>query len=260
MILLTGMQNYGWNRVMQVALVQKTFRLVELLATEELPDVSLGRLADRAGLPKPTAHRILQTLASLGYVQQNGETKGYRLGSRFLRLTRNDACEEVRRTFGGAVERLHDLFDETVNLAVLEEGWVRYAVVRETTRALRWVLSPSAVDPFHTTALGQVLAAHLPEDDVERLMAGEGTQGVRMPNREELRTRLKQVRRRGWALDDEENEPGVVCLAVPLYQGDQVGAALSVTLPKVRFQPELKRRLLQALQQESQQTKTEDRI
>jgi len=210
-----------------VQLLRKALGVLEALGAAGSA-VSLAELTRRVGLPKPTVYRIVRTLVDAGYASQEPGSRAYAPTASLVRLGRSGTALELRRRALPLMERLHRKFNETVNLAVLEETDVVYVHVVETTRPLRLMTRPDARDPFHSTSLGRAIAAFLPDAGRRALLA-------RAPRRPALEATLRGVRRRGWAEDREENEPGVVCFGVPILERGAPVAALSVTLPLVRL-------------------------
>jgi DNA-binding IclR family transcriptional regulator len=232
-----------------VELLRKAFAVAEGLGASEIP-LTLGELTRRVGLPKPSVYRIVRSLVELGYAAQDPATSRYSLTGRLSALGRSGQALDLRRRALPIMERLHREFDETVNLAVLEGADVVYVHVLETTRPLRLMTSPDARDPFHTTSLGRAIVAWLPEAErAELLRRAEirprTAKSVR--SRPELEGRLRKARRRGWAEDREENEPGVVCFGAPLLERGRPVAAVSVTLPLVRLTPAREREIVASL-------------
>ena len=101
----------------RIAVLEKAFTALEALGELARP-ASLKELADLTRLPKPTLFRVLQTLGEMGYVSQDGARGDYLLGARLLQLTRNAASDDIRQQALPAMEALHQLFNETVNLGV----------------------------------------------------------------------------------------------------------------------------------------------
>lgn len=204
--------------------------------------VTLADLTRRVGLPKPTVYRIVRTLVDAGYASQDPGSGAYVLTARLSRLGRSGKSLELRRRALPLLERLHRTFNETVNLAVLEDADVVYVHVLETTRPLRLMTRPDARDSFHSTSLGRAIAAFLPDTERRTLLS-------RVPPRlrKGLEATLRGVRRRGWAEDREENEPGVVCFGAPLLEKERPVAALSVTLPLVRLSAAREREIVAGL-------------
>jgi DNA-binding IclR family transcriptional regulator len=223
-----------------IAVVRKTVSALEKLAESDEP-LSLAALAAQARLPKPTAHRILQTLAALGYVAQD-ETSRYYLTSKLDSLAQSSRYRDLKLRAVPLMTALHRQFNETVNLGVLEGSKVHYIHVIETTRSLRMMVQPNAADEYYFTAIGRAIAAHLPEAHVETLLRSTTLRPITpktVASRKRLLAILRETRQRGWAIDDEESVLGVVCLAVPIFVKDCALAAVSVTMPKTRATKEV---------------------
>jgi DNA-binding IclR family transcriptional regulator len=222
---------------MSIAVIDKTFTILEVLARTGRP-LTLAELAEESRLPKPTVYRILKSVRDLGYVDQAARGGAYELSARLATLREYGRDEAVRAKVLPLMTRLHATFDETVNLGFLEGIYVRYALVMETTQALRWIVKPGARDLFHTTALGRAVVAHLPAEQQARLVTKAcGTLPAR--GRKAVRARLEKelaaTRARGYALEEEETVVGVACVAVPLATLGEPLAAVSVSVPVHRF-------------------------
>ena len=207
-------------------------------------ELTLAELAEEGRLPKPTVHRILRSLRDLGYVEQADRRGTYRLSGRLSSLREYARDEAVRAKARPVMVRLQEEFDETVNLAMLEGVFVRYVQVLETSQALRWIVKPGARDHFHTTALGRVIVANLPDEQQKRLIS-------KATGRSALRTRLRQelaaTRARGCAIEEEETVAGVACVAVSLGWLGEPLAAISVSVPVHRFPASRRHALIGAM-------------
>lgn len=236
---------------MSIAVLDKAFAILEVLARAARA-LTLAELCMESRLPKPTVHRILRSLRDLGYVEQADRRGMYALTARLLSLRQHGRDEVVRAKALPLMRRLQAVFDETVNLGLLEGVYVRYAHVLETTQALRWIVKPGARDPFHTTALGRAVAAHLPGEQQARLVtkACAGTPPARRRAvRQALEAELMATRQRGCALETEETVTGVACVAIPLTALGEPLAAISVAVPVNRFPPARRQALETALRQ-----------
>jgi DNA-binding IclR family transcriptional regulator len=232
-----------------VELLKKAFGVVEVLGASGRA-MTLAELTRQVALPKPSVYRILRALVELGYAAQDPASSRYSLTGRLSQLGRGGQTLDLRRFALPLMERIHRKFDETVNLAVLEGTEVVYVHVLETTRPLRLMTRPDARDPFHSTSLGRAIAAFLPDEERRELLRRADIRprtSRTLRSREELEALLRAVRRKGWAEDREENEPGVVCFGVPLLREGRPQAALSITLPLVRLTPEREREIIAAL-------------
>jgi len=234
---------------MSIAVIDKTFSILEVLARAGRA-LTLAELAEENRLPKPTVHRILKCLRDLGYVDQAARGRSYELSARLATLREDGRDEAVRQKVRPLMDRLHTEFDETVNLGFLEGIYVRYGHVIETTQPLRWIVKPGARDPFHTTALGRAIVAHLPDEHRARLVAkacsGLPARG-RKAARIQLEGELAATRARGIAAEDEETVVGVACVAMPLIGLGEPLAAVSVSVPVHRFPARRRAALIAAM-------------
>jgi len=234
---------------MSVAAVKKAFVLLECLARSGKA-VPLRELAESAGLPKPTAYRLLQTLRSIGYLNQEADSSSYVLSDGIQRLAPSHPYAMLRLTARPIMDQLHQQFDETVNLGVLEGEMIRYVDFIETTKALRLVARPGEIDPAYSTALGRAVLAELPEDEVEQLLRRSEVKrrtSRTMTDCGGLLAVISQNRNKGWAEESEENNRGVCCLAVSLTAHGFPYAAISLTIPKARLDSEVRRAVVAAL-------------
>lgn len=222
-----------------IAVLEKAFQVLETMSDLGRA-ATLKELSEASGLPKPTLHRILQTLSEMGYVEQDHARSRYGLTLKLFRLGRGDAYEDVKDRVLPQMEALHRRFDETVNLGVLQGGYVYYVHFIETTQNLRWQVHPGARDPFYCTALGRAIVAHLPQARqdqlVERAVIEQRTPFT-PADRAAVRRLLAETAARGWAHDDQENDLGVSCFGIPVLDGDRPIASLSISVPKSRLTP-----------------------
>jgi DNA-binding IclR family transcriptional regulator len=225
--------------------IQAIERAVSILNAFSMDDPELGvtELADRLGLHKSTVHRFMVNLDAAGLVERNARTGRYRLGLHVFELgalvmQQMNLWDEALPFLEGLV---HDT-GETGHLAVLDGGEAIYIERVEARRALR---VPSAIGrgyPAHATNLGKVLLADLPRERVEAIIAERGlaaytSQTITDPA--ELEADLELIRRRGYAVDNEEYDEGLRCIgaAVRDHSGHVV-AALGIGGPVTRITPE----------------------
>ncbi len=234
---------------MSIAVLDKAFSILEVLARTGR-ELTLAELAEESRLPKPTIHRILRSLRDLGYVEQADARGTYRLSDRLVSLRQYGRDAAVREKALPLMQRLHEAFDETVNLGLLEGIYIRYAHVIETTQPLRWIVKPGARDAFHTTALGRAVVAHLPGEQQSRLIAKACSAGS-TAKRRQLRATVEQTmldtRSRGCAIEEEETVAGVACVAIPLTALGEPLAAISVSVPVNRFPAARREKLIKLL-------------
>lgn len=224
---------------MSIAVVEKTFSVLEILAGNPEP-MALARLAEGAELPKPTIYRILQTLATLGYVAQS-ESSDYYLTNKLGNLAENSHYRDLRLRVLPFMDRTYRKFNETVNLGVLHGVSVHYVHVLETTRPLRMMVQPNAIDEFYSTAIGRAIAAFLPADERDSIIHAAEIRPITpqtIKTKAELVKVLKETRQRGYALEAEETSLGVSCIGIPVLRDGYPVAGISVTVPNTRLTDE----------------------
>lgn len=217
--------------------VDKAFALLEFLAARGVP-ATLQDVTDAVKLAKPTAYRLLQTLHDLGYVSRPTGSRSYLIGPRTTRLACSDPQVDLKSRAKSVLRRLHEEFNETVNLGVLSGGQVLYLDYLETTQPLRYIVTPGQSDPWFCTALGRAAAAQLPDKTLHRLIAETKLRPLTpatVRTRADLLRAVEQARTDGYAHEFEESVEGVCCLAVGLSAMGFPEAAISVALPVKRL-------------------------
>ncbi len=226
----------------QSSTVQSVSRALDILeALMASEEVGLVELAQRVELLPSTTHRLLATLVQRGYVFQNPDTGRYLLSYKVLELAshaqrRTSRIRTVARPY---LERIRKVSGETTNLVLLDDDHIIYIDQLEGVRAVRMFMEAGRRVPAHTTAAGKALMAFRPEDQVPLLRQGGPFQKFTpqtITRPEDLREELARVRRRGYAIDNEEHEEGVSCVAAAIL--DHAGtatAAISVSGPTVRL-------------------------
>ena len=205
--------------------------------------LSLGEVSQKANLTKGTTHRLLSSLAYLDLIRQDPLNKHYLLGFKLVELGNRllnqiDFRIEARPFLVELAERTN----ETAHMVILDHFEVLYIdkveAVRNTT-GLRMASMLGSRIPAHCSAVGKALLASLSDEKLEEL-AGENGLPKRTENTitdlEKLKEHLKVVRRRGYALDNEENEIGIRCIGAPIRdQRGEVIAAISLSVPASRM-------------------------
>mgnify|MGYP000633940747 CR=1 FL=1 len=217
-------------------------RALELLScfAADTREWGINDLSRSLGLPRSAVHRLLLTLREWGYIEQDPISRKYRLGLRAVELGRAALARQDLRSVALPVMReLARRSRENVNLAVLDGMEIVYLERLESQQILRVALHPGARLPAHCTAMGKVLLASLPEEQLDRLLATSVLQRytpktVTDPDR--LKQELRIVRRQGYAMADEELAIGVRSVAAPIRNREgEVVAAMNITGPTVRF-------------------------
>lgn len=231
-----------------IGVLVKAFRVLETMADMGEP-APLRDIAKATGLPKGTLFRVLQTLCVLGYISQIEASGYYHLTSKVTYLGRNARQEDLKMLVLPHMKSLHQQFNETVNLGVLEGTFVYYIAVIEARRALSWRVPAGTRDLFYCTALGRAIVAHLNPAQRETLVRHttlKSRTAHTVMSQEKLDAILDETCRTGTAFDVEENDDGVVCIGAPVFVDDRVVASISVSIPSSRFTPALGEEVRQA--------------
>lgn len=223
----------------QVRSLGRGLAIVELLAAEgrSLP---LNEIASRLGFNRSTAHQLLATLRERGFVDQEPESKAYRLGYRLVSLVSAFLAEASISALGiGPVQELRDATGDTCYLTVLQ-GWELFIVFEAPGDQPIYTRSPkhSGQTHLHATASGKTLLAHRPVEEASALLASVELIGMTtntITSIAALHQELATVRELGYALDREEFLAGVASIAAPIFDrhGDCV-ATVSVVYPAFR--------------------------
>jgi IclR family pca regulon transcriptional regulator len=194
---------------------------------------SLIELSRRVGLGMPTTLRLIRTLEEAGYVRQDPDTKRYRLSWKMLQL--QDVTSSILDYADVARPHLEDLaaaLGETTGMAVLDGTEVRHAIRVSSNRIISANIPPGALFPPHATAMGKVLLAALDPTRVRDLAARrpfERFTPTTITNADELLCELRSISTQGYAVSNEEWEPGLRSLAAPVHSSDgRVVAAVCV--------------------------------
>jgi DNA-binding IclR family transcriptional regulator len=187
--------------------------------------VGLDGLARVVGSPKPTVHRALAALRRAGFAAQNGRGH-YVLGDEFLRLAfANHEARPDHLRVQPILERLAHRHGETAHYAVLDGRSVVYrSKVDPPAGAVKLTSTIGGRNPAHSTAVGKLLLSYrLPDDAAVTAWVGPDALPARTSRTTTtapgLAKELAVIRRRGYATEDEQNEPGIGCLALPVFLG-----------------------------------------
>lgn len=225
-------------RRMRLSSVANSIRLTKAFSENEY-EMGISALAARLGLAKSTVHRLATTLVEYDILEQNRETGKYRLGLALFELgTLVRRKMDVMTEAQAQIHALADLSGETVQLAILDHLSVLYIRIRESRQAVRMSTGLGSRAPAHCTSVGKVLLAYQTPETIQQVIDN----GLRRhtPNTitepAKLVEELASVKQRGYAIDDEEIESGLRCVAAPIRDhSGRVIAAISVAAPVQRM-------------------------
>lgn len=210
--------------------------------TRETGRLTLAEIAERTGLPKTTVHRQLAALREIGFLVQDGRRDAYRLGFRLLALGGVVLADiDLMRHAGGPAETLARQSGEAVHICVFD-GRNVVSIERREMEGARNEIVRIEREPPHCTSTGKAILSTLDEAGRDLLIADLLDAG-RLPrfgpntiaDRICLARDLAVCRARGYAVDDEERNPGVRCVGAPIRRHGTVVGAISVTGPVARF-------------------------
>lgn len=220
-------------------------RVVDILETFTRlgPELGVSEISRALDLKKATAHRLLASLRRRGLVAQDPSSRRYRLGIKLWELgtMATNHVEWIERV-KPFLEQLTQRTGETAHLAVLSDGQVLYVEKVESAHSLRMPSQVGRRLPVHCTGVGKALIAFLPDEVLDGLIGRRGLQRF-TPNTiidpKRLHAELALTRKRGYSVDNEEIEEGLVCVGAPIRDHTaHVAAAISIAGPSSRLRIE----------------------
>lgn len=213
--------------------VERAFELLELIARAG-GEAALSEIAAETSLPLPTIHRLLRTLVGIGYVRQLANRR-YSLGPRLIRLG-----EVANRQLGALstpiLKSLVNELGESANIAVLDGDMVTYISQAQSPHSMRMITEVGRRSSLHGTGVGKAILAELDDERVQRLVNQAGMRPntpKTISSMSQLFNELDAIRARGYAIDEEEQELGVRCLAMAV-PGAPTPMAISISGPITR--------------------------
>jgi DNA-binding IclR family transcriptional regulator len=225
-------------------LIQAVSHALDLLEQfhDDVDELGVTELSKRLKLHKNNVFRLLATLESRGYIEQNRVTENYRLGLKTLELGQTFIKQMgLLRQSRPVLEGLVRECNETTYVAILKEFHIVYLDVVETDLTVRVVPRVGARLPAYCTAAGKVQIAFMTDEELEHYIPKELTPFTpnTITDKDEFRRQLKVIAEQGYAIDNEELDVGVRCVGAPIrdYTRRIVGA-VSISGPSMRFTDE----------------------
>jgi DNA-binding IclR family transcriptional regulator len=223
-----------------VGVISKVLLILEALQGSSA-GLGLKAICDLTGVHKSTAHRFLKHLERERYLIRT-EAGTYLIGPRLSQMsTRGNEGATLQAVARPILGELWKSTQETVNLAVFDQGTVLYVDVIESPHEFRLSSRVGARRSLHVTALGKALAAFLPAERRENVLSTITFQPATprtISNLLQFRQELEKIRHQGYAVDDEEAVQGARCVSAPILNSDREPiAAISVSGPVTRVSP-----------------------
>lgn len=219
--------------------VAKALEVLDLVAGHGRP-VRFSDLLDQSPYPKATLYRLLQTLVGQGMLAFDADRATYSLGIRLVRLAhvawQQSSLAPIARPY---LDQLSSEVGETVHLAQLDHAQVLYVDKRNAREPIPMYSQAGKVGPAYCTGVGKAMLAFLPVESLPAILAQQSWHrftSKTLTTPEAMLAELDLIRARGFAFDDEEHEPGIICVALPILssRGGVLGA-LSVTSTTARM-------------------------
>ncbi len=222
--------------------VDRTLTLLEVLS-DYSDGLGITEISDLVGLHKSTVHRLLSTLIYKGYVVQDEESSKYKITFKLFELGSKKVHKlDLLKISRPYTKMLMESVNEVVHLIIREETDIVYIDKVEANNTISMASRIGKRNPLYCTATGKAILAFLPEDEV--LKVWNSSKIVKLTKNTNIdfilfKKELQEVKKNGYAIDDEENEMGVKCVGAPIFNmsGDVV-AAISVSGPITRITDE----------------------
>jgi DNA-binding IclR family transcriptional regulator len=224
-----------------VQTIERASSILDILG-QSSQGISIRELSTKLKLPKGTSHRLLSSLSYFGYVRQDPKTKHYFLGLKFVELGQILLSQlDLRKEAEPFLRDLAERTKETIHLVILDRNEIVYIDKVETDQNPSGLKMASRIglrNPAHSSAVGKMILANFSEEELQSFFKEKSllrrTENT-ITDPIQLREHLKSVRKQGYAVDDEENEKGIRCVAAPIYnETGKTVAAISITAPAFR--------------------------
>lgn len=226
----------------RIKVLEKTFKILALF-TEQTTALSLKEISDLLGYNPSSIFRIVKNLEDVAYLEKDLDTQKYKLGFGLYYLgTLAESHTIMRKIAKPLLERLSEECEETIHLAVIHRGQALYLEKMKSKKVLQVISRTGTKLPCHCSGVGKMLLSALPPDKLDQIVLEKGlprfTQNT-ITDIQSLRRELDCIRRQGYAVDNEEIETGLKCIAAPVRDPALgVVAAVSISAPKDRFDAE----------------------
>jgi IclR family KDG regulon transcriptional repressor len=219
--------------------IVKAFTLLEVF-TNDKKEWGVRELANKTGYNKSTTYRILSTLVALNAIQQN-ENEKYILGSKLFELgNRVSLYDSLINTARDSLKKIATDIEETILFAVLKKNQVFYIDKIESPQGLKISTSVGSFQPLHSTAIGKILLTFSDREKRIKLFQSINYKAYTqhtITNERQLKQQLIEIHKNEYALDLEEFELGLICIALPVFnKNNEFIGAISASGPSSRFE------------------------
>lgn len=219
--------------------VGKAMFLLDVIAAFEKP-AKFRDIQAASPFPKASTHRLVTTLLNQNLLAYDERTERYSLGGRLMRLAskawRNASLAPIAAPF---IDKLSEQTGQTIHLAKLDNGQVLYLDKRNANRPIPMFSDAGKIGPVYCTGVGKAMLAFSTQETISRVIKQQSfykfTEHT-LQDASDLESELEEIRQDGFALDREEHELGIICIAVPILSSNNIAVAgMSITLSTREF-------------------------
>ena len=218
--------------------VGKALSLLDIVERFQGP-VRFNDILENSPFPKPSTYRLLQTLVSQEMLSFNADSGHYTLGSRLIRLAHSSwKSASLAPLAAPYLDKLSAKTGETIHLATLDSSQVLYLDKRNANKPINMFSGAGKTGPAYCTGVGKAMLAFLDEKSQNMLLRQQSyykyTENTYTSN-SALKKELDHIHNNGVSFDNEEHEPNIICVAVPILRnGSDVIGAISITSSTLR--------------------------
>lgn len=239
----------------KVQSVERALIIMESLAKSQ-DGLTITEISNKVDLHKSTVHRLLATLIKMGYAAQNKNTGTYDITLKLFEMGYDKVQKaDVLALAKPYIKELMTLSKETIHLVLREKAEIIYIDKVESKNTIRMHSSIGRRSPVYCTSVGKAMLAYLEEEEVREIWEMSDIQKLTeytITNFDRMSEELEQIRARGYAVDEQENELGIRCIGAPIFDHNQeVVAAISISGPALRVTKERIKELGEAVKQYS---------
>lgn len=219
--------------------VDRALKIIEILK-DRSDGIGVTELSNMLEVSKSTAHRLLMSLYNADFVQQDKDNEKYLLGFKFIELgeivSKNIDIKNIVHPY---LYNLGNITGETAYLAVKNKNQINYIDKIESSKTIRMFSNIGKSAPLYCTGVGKAIFAFLPESEiiniVDKIDFVKYTKNT-IITKDDILKELEDIKNLGYAIDNEEHELGIRCLAAPIlnYNNDVI-AGISVAIPIMRL-------------------------
>jgi DNA-binding IclR family transcriptional regulator len=227
----------------KIKVLEKTLKILNLF-DERGKELTISEINHILGFNKTSTFRILKNLEDADFVEKDPDSQKYKLGVKLYYLgSLAEPHTKLLRITKPFLRQLNRDCDETVHLAILHQGEALYLDKMEGRKVIQVISGIGTKLPSHCSGVGKILLAGLPQEAICRIVEEKGLPAFTdntITDLEHLKAELAKVNARGYAIDNEEIEEGLKCVAAPVHDSvKRVVAAISISAPKERFDKEV---------------------